>query len=286
MNAPASAATADGGMPLQPVPIGVAPNGARRTQSDHRALPITPDELAACAEACVAAGASWFHVHVRDDQGGHTLDPGRYREAFAAIRERVGDGLVLQMTTEAVGRYRPEEQVAAVQAVRPEAVSIAVRELLADDAFLPRAGAFLEDLRLAGTAVQFIVYDPADLQRLAALHAPGGVLQGCPEVLFVLGSYAARRAGHPLELLPMLGVLPAGWKWSVCAFGPTEFACLGAAAALGGGVRIGFENNVQLPDGSPAQDNAVQVARMARTLDAMGISLASCRQARERFFRA
>ena len=94
---------------------------------------------------------------------------------------------------------------------------------------------------------------------------------------------------HPFigldHLLAMLAVLPPGWGWSVCAFGPTEFACLTAAAALGGGVRIGFENNVHLPDGSPATDNAMQVSRMAQTLDALGIPRASWRQARERFFR-
>ena len=267
-----------------PVPIGVAPNGARRSQGEHRALPIAPDELAACAVACQAAGASWFHVHVRDDAGGHTLDAGRYREAFAAIRKQVGPGLVLQMTTEAVGRYRPLEQIAAVEAVQPEAVSIAVRELLADEATLSRACGFVHHLAQAGTAVQFIVYDPADLQRLVALHAPGGKLHGCPEVLFVLGSYASRRAGHPRDLLPLLAGLPPHWRWSACAFGPTEAACLAAAAALGGGVRLGFENNVHLPDGSPAPDNAVQVIRMAHTLDVMGIPRASCRQTRERFF--
>lgn len=270
---------------LKPVPIGVAPNGARRTQRDHRALPITADELAGCAAACMAAGATWFHVHVRDDQGGHTLDAGRYREAFSAIRERVGPGLVLQMTTEAVGRYSAKEQMAAVDAVQPEAVSIAVRELLADPDMLPEACAFLGHLGRAGTAVQFIVYDPADLLRLVSLHAPGGSLHGCPEVLFVLGSYASRRAGHPRDLLPMLGVLPPHWNWSACAFGPTEQACLSAAATLGGGVRLGFENNVHLPDGSPAPDNAVQVIRMAHTLDVMGIPRASWRQTRERFFR-
>lgn len=268
----------------KPVPIGVAPNGARRSQRDHHALPIAADELADCAASCLAAGATWFHVHVRDDAGGHTLDAGRYREAFAAIRQRVGPGLVLQMTTEAVGRYSPLEQIAAVEAVQPEAVSIAVRELLADESVLSRACGFIEHLKRAGTAVQFIVYDPADLSRLVALHAAGGALQGCPEVLFVLGSYASRRAGHPRDLLPLLAVLPPHWNWSACAFGPTEAACLTAAAAMGGGVRIGFENNVHLPDGSAAPDNAVQVIRMAHTLDVMGIPRASCRQTRDRFF--
>lgn len=282
----AAAPTLDSGLPFAPVPVGVAPNGARRTQADHPALPITPDELADCAAACAAAGASWLHVHVRDDQGGHTLDPGRYREAFAAIRARVGDALVLQMTTEAVGRYGPAEQMAAVQAVQPEAVSIAVRELLADDGALPQALRFLHGLAERGTAVQFIAYEPADLRRLqTVLGADSGKMRGCREVLLVLGSYAGRRAGLPHELLPMLALLPPGWGWSACAFGPTEPACLVAAAALGGGVRVGFENNVQLPDGRAAQDNAALVARLVAALDALGIPHASAAQARARFLR-
>ena len=32
-----------------PVAIGVAPNGARKGKADHPALPIRPEELAACA---------------------------------------------------------------------------------------------------------------------------------------------------------------------------------------------------------------------------------------------
>ena len=63
-----------------------APNGARRTRRDHPALPITPDELANSARAICDVGASMIHVHVRDEDGGHTLDVGRYRDAIAAIR--------------------------------------------------------------------------------------------------------------------------------------------------------------------------------------------------------
>lgn len=270
----------------QPVPIGVAPNGARRMPSHHQALPITPHELAGCARDCVQAGATWFHVHVRDEQGAHSLDPGRYREAFAAIREAVGDALVLQMTTEAVGRYTPAQQMAAVRELQPQAVSLAVRELYADDAALEPALAFWHELAEAGTAMQFIVYDTDDLHRLVALHQRPGGFQGCPEVLMVLGSYASRKAGHPRDLLPLLGQLPASWRWSACAFGASELACLVACASLGGGVRVGFENNVWRPDGQPAQDNAELVRQVAGMLDALGIPRASAAVTRERFFGA
>jgi 3-keto-5-aminohexanoate cleavage enzyme len=273
------------------VPIGVAPNGARRTQRDHAALPITPDELADTAAACAAAGASWLHVHVRDEHGGHTLDAGRYRDAFDAIRARVGDALLLQMTTEAVGLYSPAQQIAAVRTLRPEAVSIAVRELFADAALEADALRLVHELRERDVAVQFICYDTADIERLVALHRPPvpspskqpAGFQGCPEILLVLGSYAMRRAGHPRELLPLLAAMPPAWRWSACAFGAGERLCLAAAAALGGGVRVGFENNVALPDGSVAPDNATQVARLAQALAAMGLTPASAEQTRRRF---
>ena len=68
-----------------------APNGARRSKDDHEALPLTPEELAACAESVADAGAAMLHLHVRDKQGKHSLDPDSYRAAISSIRDRVGD---------------------------------------------------------------------------------------------------------------------------------------------------------------------------------------------------
>lgn len=39
------------------VSITVAPNGARRIKSDHRAIPLSPAEIAAEARACRDVGA-------------------------------------------------------------------------------------------------------------------------------------------------------------------------------------------------------------------------------------
>src|SRR5688572_22904819 len=112
--------------------IAVAPNGGRRGKADHPALPIGPRELASTAAACLEAGAAMIHVHVRDRDGGHLLDADAYRETTNAIRDAVGERLVIQVTSESVGRYQPAEQMAVVRATRPEAVSLALRELVPD----------------------------------------------------------------------------------------------------------------------------------------------------------
>ena len=88
----------------RPVLITVAPNGARKLKQDHPQLPLTADELGETAAACSAAGAAMLHLHVRDKNFAHSLDPERYRAAINQIRQAAGPDLIIQITTEAVGR--------------------------------------------------------------------------------------------------------------------------------------------------------------------------------------
>lgn len=248
----------------EPMLLAVAPNGARKTKADHPALPITPDELAETAERCVEAGAAMIHLHVRDDEGAHSLDAGRYREATAAIRKRCGKAIVVQVTTEAVGRFSPSEQMDCVRALVPEAASFAVRELVPDGAAEPAAQSFFAWVREAGIQAQFILYSPDDLARFDDLVARGVLPPGPHFLLFVLGRYAKDQTSEPIELLPFIQANTAGHPWAVCAFGPKETACALTAAALGGHARVGFENNLLLPDGTRASDNAALVAAVAQ----------------------
>ncbi len=98
--------------------IMVAPNGARRSKADHPAVPITTSEIVETGRACHAAGADALHLHVRDDQGAHSLDPGRYQEALQALARAV-PGPRIQISTEAVGIYGVAGQLACLEQVRP-----------------------------------------------------------------------------------------------------------------------------------------------------------------------
>ena len=52
----------------------VAPNGARRTKSDHPAIPVTLEETVETTKRCHAAGAEAIHFHLRDDAQQHILE--------------------------------------------------------------------------------------------------------------------------------------------------------------------------------------------------------------------
>jgi uncharacterized protein (DUF849 family) len=64
--------------------------------------------------------------------------------------------------------------------------------------------------------------------------------------------------------------MPRFSNWSVCAFGRHEAACVTTAALLGGHVRVGFENNLLLPDGSTAASNADLVKAVTTITRAAG----------------
>jgi uncharacterized protein (DUF849 family) len=263
--------TTEGGTPGS-VAIAVAPNGGRWSKKDHPALPITPGELAKTAVDAAAAGAAMIHVHVRDQDGRHLLDADAYRVAIAAIRQAVGDRLVIQITSEALGIYQPAEQMAVALAVRPEAVSLALRELAPESVDEPRLAAFLLKLRTEGIAPQIILYEPEEACRLARLLGEAGLAPENIPVLYVLGRYKPGQRSEPADLLPFLAAgMPRFHHAMVCAFGARELACVTAAALLGCHMRVGFENNFFLPDGRRAPDNAALVAAAAAALCTFGL---------------
>jgi 3-keto-5-aminohexanoate cleavage enzyme len=275
--------------------IAVAPNGGRLTKADHPGLPMTPAEIGRAAAGCLEAGAAMIHLHVRDAAGRHLLDADAYRAALAAVRANVGDRLLVQVTSESLGRYAPPEQMAVVEAVRPEAVSLALRELAPDGGAEPAFLAFLGRLAAARILPQIILYAPEEATRLAALLDRAGILAAVP-VLYVLGRYTAGQVSAPADLVgfvasaatsPGPGGPGAGERpWMACAFGRRETACLAAAALLGGDVRVGFENNRVNLDGAPAAGNRERVAEVRAALSACGIGLADADALRARWHAA
>ena len=264
------------------VSITVAPNGARRGKADHAAIPLTPAEIAAEALACRRAGAAIVHLHVRDGAGEHSLDPGRYREAMAAIAE-VCD-LVIQPTTERVGRFWPEDMMAVQRALAPEMITFNLNELLEPDDEAQSAAVrdFLAETAAAGTVPQYIVYTLDQLHQLVRWWEAGWLPQAAPVILIVLGRYAGS-VSHPMDILAYLPHLPERWRWGVCAFGAPELACVTQAALAGGHCRVGFENNLTGADGQPLKDNADQVGRLAGVLDTLGIGRMDPAQVRQTF---
>jgi 3-keto-5-aminohexanoate cleavage enzyme len=261
-----------------------APNGARRTRIDHPAIPLTAEQLADEARQLIEQQVSVLHLHVRDRNDRHSLDPDIYRQAISAIERAVGNELIIQVTSEAVGMYNRHEQMDMIRTLRPEAASMALRELCPDASAESEAGRFYEFLLKENIWPQHILYTTEEVERFESLRKRGVFGEEHPICLLVLGNYAGEIEGSVEELEEMHGMADfEEFPWSVCCFGKSELACMQAATGKGGHVRLGFENNLWLADGSMAENNAAVLEQYRQAISNQLRVPASTQEVREQF---
>ncbi|MEV6008967.1 3-keto-5-aminohexanoate cleavage protein [Streptomyces sp. NPDC051976] len=222
-------------------------NGARsRTECSH--LPVTPGELAAAAREAVAAGAEDIHLHPKDRDGQDTLEAAAVAAAVNAVRAAV-PGVPVGVTTGAWAAADPRTRVAQVRiwTVLPDHASVNWHE----DGAAEVAAALLE----RGIGIEAGIYSgtPA-AQRFLDWPESRRVLRILAEITETAEEDAVRAAA---DLLGELGAVAA----PILLHGEDAAAwpVLRLAASNRLDVRIGLEDVLHLPDGSPAPDNAALV---------------------------
>ena len=221
-------------------------NGARLPR-EHPALPVSAAELARDVVAVVAAGADSVHLHVKDAAGADTLDAAALAEVLAAVRA-AAPGVPVGVTTGAWAAPDPARRSAEIRAwsVLPDAASVNWHEEGAE-----QVAAALLDL---GVAVEAGLWHA---EAVAAWTA-SDLRDRCARVLLELPDGPddddARRLAD--DLLARVG---PDVRVQLHGEGSSAWPALGRAAELGLDTRIGLEDVLTLPDGSPAPDNAALV---------------------------
>jgi 3-keto-5-aminohexanoate cleavage enzyme len=241
--------------------IMVAPNGARKTKLDHASLPVSIEDTVTEAVLCYAAGASVLHAHVRGTNDEHVLDAGLYRELLTELSRQVPQ-MLIQVTSEAVGTYTPRQQVDCIKAVAPQMVSMALREITSNFEQPGFARQFFEWCVEHEIHVQHIVYSAEELQHWLDYRDQDVIPSSHRCVLFVLGRYSANFQSDPADLEPFLQHDLGELDWFTCAFGSKEQQCVMHGINAGGHARVGFENNLHLPNGDIAPNTAALVSSL------------------------
>lgn len=268
----------------QPVVVTVAPTGPLTTREQHPRVPLTPSEIGIAVAEAAEAGAAVAHIHARDEEGEPTADPAVYAAIAAEIRARCD--IVVQAST-GVGLTVPCEE--RVEILRGEEVDVKMATLNpASMTFgtgtFSNPPWFVEALARRmlerGIRPELEVYDLGHVGLCLDLVERGLV----PEPLqfsFVMGV----RGGMPGDpaLLPMLrSMLPVGAVWQAIGIGRAQLPLSLAALALGGNVRVGFEDNVYIRRGELAESNAQFVRRAVAMVHAAGRAVATPDDVRKR----
>lgn len=279
--------------------INCAVTGGGDTAKKSPYVPVTPAQIAAESIAAARAGAAVVHLHVRDpDSGRASMELSHYRETVERIRDS-GVDVIINLTTGVGARFHPSDDDPrragpGSTITSPEARVRHVLELKPEMCSL--------DVATFNMGANAMVNVPAHLSRMAALVQSVGAL---PELeVFDLGHIALARhmidegqikgtllfqlclgvpwgaPGDARTMIAMRDALPPGAHWAAFSIGRSEFESVALAAAMGGHVRVGLEDNLYLRKGELAPGNASLVERAVTIVEAIGGSVASPAQAR------
>jgi uncharacterized protein (DUF849 family) len=234
-------------------------NGGRGTR-DHPAVPITPAELAAAAAGAVAAGAQALHLHPRGPGGRESLDAGDIGAAVAAVRSAgvpvgVSTGLWMTGGDPAHRRELVHGWARLATHERPDFASVNVSE--------PGFADLVAVLAEAGIAAEAGVWSVDDAERLPDVDLERILIE-------LIDAPAAEAAGMADAIAARLDSRGITAPRLLHGEGDACWPLIVHAGRLGVPTRIGLEDTLLNPDGTPATDNADLVRRALELWTAAG----------------
>ncbi|MBK5928107.1 3-keto-5-aminohexanoate cleavage protein [Rhodobaculum claviforme] len=280
--------------------ITCALTGSIHTPSMSPYLPVTGAQIAEQGIAAARAGAAILHLHARDPADGR---PSARPEHFMGFLPRLAaeTDAVLNLSTGGSAVMTLDDRLAAPLQVAPEMASLnmgtmnfALYPMLArerdwlhdwerpflegtDDLVFkntPRDIAHILTVlgRDRGTRFEFECYDLSHLTMLRHF-ADRGLIKPPFFIQFVFGVLGGM-GPDPENLTHMVRIADKlfgdDYLFSVLAAGRFQMPLVSMAAAMGGHVRVGLEDNLTIARGQLARSNADQVAKIRDVVEALG----------------
>jgi uncharacterized protein (DUF849 family) len=271
--------------------ITCAVSGAVANKQQCPAIPYTPEEYAKEVRRARDAGASMVHIHAREPNGTPTVAVEHYRAITQAILAETPD-IIVNFSTGWVG-LPMAERVGHITELKPEIGALNMGSMNYAKYSRKRKGFvfnfvfennfddiifLLERMKESGVKPECETFDVGHVESVEPLLDLGVI---SPPVQFslihgVLGGISA----NARNLAHMASVVPEGSTWGVIAISRDQWIMVGASAALGGNVRVGFEDNFYLPSGDMASSNAELVESAAQIVRLEGRAVAEPAEAR------
>jgi uncharacterized protein (DUF849 family) len=267
----------------------VAALNGMRSRLEVPNVPFTAEELALEAKRAVDAGAGVVHVHARKKDGMPAFDLS-WDDIVAAIRAKVD--VPISITTQRTRATSLGTITALFDVLRtlPDLATVGVRSTETDlPAHREEGRQILEACDRAGVRPEPIVIGVDSLGDFEVLYNDS-LLAKAPYVIVELGptdgSGSDRMAGTPHNVLRMIDASKSTFgRFDVVLSGEHEASPIvqAVAAAAGAHVRVGFQDQTSLPDGSEVTSNAQLVENAVRLAEAVGRHPMAPDEVRSRF---
>jgi 3-keto-5-aminohexanoate cleavage enzyme len=271
-------------------------SGAVANRDQCPAIPYTPEEYGAEAKRAVDEGCSQIHIHARTPEGIPSYEVADFRAITEAILGAVED-VVINYSTGAIG-VPIEKRIEYLRELRPDVAALNMSSMnyakyspkrkdfvfkaVFENSF-DTIIQFLQAMNELGIRPEHECFDSGHVANLDPL-LDMGLLEEPLSVSCVMGVNGGIRP-TPRNLAHMADQMPGGAEsrnnWGVIGISRDQWRLVATAAALGGNVRVGLEDNFYLPDGEMARSNGELVAKARRMVEDVGRRAATPSEARE-----
>lgn len=256
--------------------------GAEVTKDHNPNVPYTVEEIAREAKSAYDAGASLIHLHVRWDDGTPTQDKGRFQECIDAIRKVCPDVIIQPSTGGAVGMTDLERLQSTEVVPTPEMATLdcGTCNFGGDEIFINTDNTiknFAKIMKERGIKPELEVFDKGMID-IALRMDRKGLLKHPLHFDFVLG---VQMSATVRDLAFMAGSIPPGSTWTATGIGRHAWNIAAATIAMGGHVRVGFEDSVYIERGVLAESNGQMVEKVVKIAKLLGREIANPAEARE-----
>jgi uncharacterized protein (DUF849 family) len=276
-----------------PVVITCSISGSLANREQCPAIPYTPEEYAAEARRIVDEGATMVHIHARRPDGTPSYEVEDFRNITEAIKAEVGDALVINYSTGAMG-VPVEKRLEYLRELKPDVAALNMgsmnyakysrkrKEFVFAAVFanpFEEIITFLKEMNELGIKPEHECFDLGHVGSLEPL-VDMGVLNPPLHVDCVMGVVG----GVPptaRNLAAMADNIPEGSHWGVIGISRAQWMLVGAALTLGGSIRVGLEDNFYLPDGEMARSNGDLIAKAREMAQNAGRRPATIDEARD-----
>jgi 3-keto-5-aminohexanoate cleavage enzyme len=265
--------------------ITAAITGAETTKKMNPALPVTAEEQARDAKACMDAGASIIHLHVRGEDGKPSQNLDDFRASIEAIRSVCDPTPIIQLSTGGAVGEAMEKRIAPIVELKPEMASLNVGSMnFMGDVFVnhPKDVEVLaKHFKRLGVVPEVEVYEPGHIG-IAKQLIKKDLIDPPLHYQFVLG-VPGGLDGKARSLVFMRESIDPQDTWAVAGIGRYELSLAVHSILMGGHVRVGLEDNVFYRKGELAKSNSQLVERIVRIANEVGREVATPAEVRKEF---
>jgi 3-keto-5-aminohexanoate cleavage enzyme len=261
---------------------------ANRDQCPH--IPYTPKDIAAEAKRAYDAGATVVHIHGREDDGAPSWRLEVFQEIAAETRALCP--IILNFSTGTIDDDTSAQE-RIIREVRPEIAALNMgtmnyakysskRKDFVFDLVFPntftKIKTMLRAMNDAGVKPELECFDAGHTNSIWPLYEMELLKQPTQFsfIMNVLGGIPPSVEAIQLQK----NQIPAGSTWEVIGIGRPQWRLLASSLVLGGGIRVGLEDNFYLPDGSMAEGNGPLVEAAAKLTRMVGREVAGIDEAR------